>query len=234
MSDIVDSMRAVVEYVRASRDADPGSRLSSLARELYNPDSAELSRAYEEFGRSRSYTRSSVGRDFHIRRQRALEDLMNVIYRGCDVFDRAKSLTTSVGQLDQHITLNGYAQMIPCFCDAFPSGFILSECKNCGRKVDVTWLGKFANLCVNIHPTKLGFLVSAEGLSGRGGWDDARGLQRIIYLRTGKAIISIAQPELARLAAGECFYDVVAEQIRSLHLLTASVYERYVKAAPDK
>lgn len=222
----------VLEFAQVIREqgfSTAQELMAPIGRELYAPDMVLVSQRFGEFQRSLGYSRATRGEDYHIHRQRALENLVSAIYEGCLVFDAVEPLGTSVSQIDHYIRLNAYAQTVPSLMAAYDDGgFVLSECKNLRGKVDVTWLGKFASLCRQVHPTRLGIIVSGGGLTGRNGWDDARGLQRIVYMRASLAIVSLAMPELQLLADGHCLYDIIAAQIASLHAATTGVYERFV------
>lgn len=116
------------------------------------------------------------------------------------LFECAKNCRTSTNELDLQINwtenakLAGVYNAFPFFGDSF-----ICECKNYVDKVSVTYVGKFYSL-LKMSDSKLGILITWDGISKRGPWSDSLGLIKKIALKEGIYIIPIDKNDLKQIA----------------------------------
>ena len=92
-----------------------------------------------------------------------------------NLFEVIQNVRTETNEVDQVIKLTQAGKYLK------ENGIInnkyetfLGECKNYGKKVSVTYVGKFCSLLLTTG-TKLGILFSYNGVTGNG-WKDSKGL----------------------------------------------------------
>lgn len=133
----------------------------------------------------------------------ALEKITSILFQdgAASIFDVYRNCRTSTNEIDllirwtENARVANISRAFPVFGDSF-----LCECKNYKEKVGVTYVGKFFSL-MNVTDTKLGIMISWEGISGRGEWSAAKGLVKKIALRENRYIIVIDKHDL------KCIYD---------------------------
>ena len=132
---------------------------------------------------------------------RKLEELSALIFQKSvsGLFNVYKNCRTSTNEIDlliewtENARLANISNAFPCFGAMF-----LCECKNYKGTVSVTYVGKFYSL-MSMTETDLGIMISWDGVSGRGPWNDSLGLIKKIALREKKYIIVIDKDDLKNI-----------------------------------
>lgn len=135
-----------------------------------------------------------------------LENLMYKIFTMHNIYIVHNNLRTSSNEIDLVLKLDTTGTMYKNTIQNLEDDLIV-ECKNYSKKVDVTYVGKFASL-VNVSNCKMGLLISKKGITGRSEWSDAKGLIKKIMLRDGNFILDFNLEELRNLA-GKTLADVI-------------------------
>ncbi|MBU5250690.1 restriction endonuclease, partial [Lysinibacillus capsici] len=104
----------------------------------------------------------------------------------------------------------------------------LIECKNYNKKVDVTFIGKFATL-LHAHNQKFGIMISNKGITGKG-WNDALGLTKKIFLKENILIISLTIKDFRRMLDFSLFEVIEAKK---MEIITDTKYEHFLSAHPS-
>lgn len=107
-----------------------------------------------------------------------LEELIRYLFTECHskILDCISNQRTSTNEIDlllswtEEARSSAFTTLLPGFVNSF-----LCECKNYNGKVGVTYIGKFYSL-LKVSNSKLGILISWEGVTGRNNWTDAKGL----------------------------------------------------------
>lgn len=134
-----------------------------------------------------------------------LEELMSILFQAYnELIETRRNCRTSSNEIDLLLDWSEKAR-ISNLNSAFPcieNGF-LCECKNYSKKVDVTYIGKFFSL-LNVSDTKLGIMVSWEGVSGAtSSWSYGVGLIKKIALKNNIYILVIDKDDLKKIYNGE-------------------------------
>lgn len=127
-----------------------------------------------------------------------LEELTSLLFEKSvkNLFDVYRNCRTSTNEVDllirwtEKARLSGINNAFLCFGESF-----LCECKNYDGPVNVTYVGKFCSL-MTVASTKLGIMVSWDGVSGRTKWNDSKGLIKKIALHENKYIIVIDKTDI--------------------------------------
>lgn len=130
-----------------------------------------------------------------------LEELSFLLFKHSanGLFDVFHNCRTSTNEIDllvrwtENARLSGINTAFPCFGESF-----LCECKNYNAPVNVTYVGKFYSLMVTTN-TDLGIMISWDGVTGRGPWNDSKGLIKKIALKDRKYIIVIKKEDLFQI-----------------------------------
>lgn len=130
----------------------------------------------------------------------SLENLMKKIFKAENIFKVYQNLHTSSNEIDLVIQLQHNASIFGIDKLFGVNGDkILIECKNYSKKVDVTWVGKFAHL-LNTHDINYGIIFSKHSLTGEKNgkltWKDAAGLTKKFYLKYSKYVVSITLEDI--------------------------------------
>ncbi|MDT2878816.1 restriction endonuclease [Lactococcus lactis] len=135
-----------------------------------------------------------------------LENLMYKIFNMHNMYKVHNNLRTSSNEIDLVLKLD-IAGTIYKNNIQYLEDDVIVECKNYSKKVDVTYVGKFASL-VNVSRCNVGLLISKKGITGRSEWSDAKGLIKKIMLRDGHFILDFNLEELRDLA-GKTLADII-------------------------
>lgn len=141
-------------------------------------------------------------------------------------FDVYRNCRNSTNEIDLLIRWTENARMaqihsaFPCFGESF-----LCECKNYGRRVSVTYVGKFCHL-MNCTNTSLGVMVSWEGITSRGAWSDSSGLIKKIALKENRYIVVLDKNDFERIYRKEAsIFSIVNDKYLALkHEIDYSKY----------
>lgn len=154
----------------------------------------------------------------------ALEKLVQLLLKfSGNLFYIKQNVRTATNEIDivcEATAAGKYLQsrkLIPNY-DCF-----LGECKNYGRRVDVTYVGKFACL-MQTTAYNLGILFSYHGVTGTG-WNGAQGLIRKFYMsrediKRRYIIVDFSIREFDLITQGETFLDILESKINALRLDT--------------
>ena len=129
---------------------------------------------------------------------RLLEDLTSVLFQegSGKIFNTRRNCRTSTNEIDLLLEWTddarglGLNTMYPCFGDSF-----ICECKNYDGKVNVTYVGKFCSLLA-VTETRLGIMISWDGITGRGKWDSSQGLLKKVALKQKIYVIALDKRDL--------------------------------------
>lgn len=158
----------------------------------------------------------------------ALENLTKEMFNAYQVFEFSSNIHTSTNEIDFFTRLNHNGQVLKS------SGYInmdekfLIECKNYNKKVDVTFIGKFATL-LNTHSQNFGIMVSNKGLTGKG-WNDALGLTKKNYLKNGILIISLTINDFRTMLDYPLFEVIEAKK---LEIISDTKFEHFLTPHPS-
>lgn len=154
----------------------------------------------------------------------ALETLVRMLlkYSG-NLFDISQNVRTGTNEIDivcEATTIGLFLQALN-WIPKYPS--FLGECKNYGKKVGVTYVGKFACL-MQTTAYRLGILFSYHGVTGKG-WNDAQGLIRKFYLSKEDIekrfiLVDFSIREFELITQGITFLDILDSKIKALRLDT--------------
>lgn len=106
----------------------------------------------------------------------------------------------------------------------FSNNEFLIEAKNYNKKVDVTWVGKFAHL-MNSHNIEYGIIFSKHELTGikneKLTWTSAAGLTKKFYLKNSKLILNLTLNDLKKvLFENKDFLNILNEKKINIQLDT--------------
>lgn len=159
---------------------------------------------------------------------KALEDLVSYLIGIYDnYFNVVNSVRTGTNEIDQFISSKQMMKILISLglMDARFESF-LCECKNYSKKVDVTYVGKFASLLLTTSK-KLGILFSYKGITGTK-WSDASGLVKKFYLSKENVearycIIDFNISDFELVKNGVPFFEIIQSKIDSLQMDTTFV-----------
>lgn len=180
--------------------ADKGMTLAQLINELGRKNSSVLNLPdikQNEF--CSLYDQIDGGSLSKTEKGKKLEQLVALLFGEESLFDCRRNFRTSTNEIDLLLTWSkkardaGIANAFPCFGDSF-----ICECKNYDRKLNVTYVGKFYSLLA-VTKMKFGLIVAWEGVTGRGEWNDSKGLIKKIALRDDTFIVSIDKDDLTQI-----------------------------------
>ncbi|MFH5834536.1 acetylglutamate semialdehyde dehydrogenase [Proteiniclasticum sp. C24MP] len=165
----------------------------------------------------------------------SLEDLVTYLLEIYDrYFDVVNSVRTGTNEIDQFISSKQFMKMLISYglIDARLESF-LCECKNYSKKVDVTYVGKFASLLLT-SSKKLGILFSYKGITGSK-WSDASGLVKKFYLSKENVearycIIDFNISDFELVKNGVPFFEIIHSKIESLQMDTT--FATYISQHP--
>ncbi len=166
---------------------------------------------------------------------KCLEELVCFMFTNLDLFEIHKNIYTSTNEIDQLVALSDLGKLFKSDGQIdIKSNYILCECKNYSKKVDVTWVGKFCNL-LEEQPARIGIIFSYYGFKGRGNWDSAKGLCKKFYYRKEKYdekmyVIDFNIDDFDKIADGISFLDILSSKVESLEIDTK--YEHFISKHP--
>lgn len=171
------------------RDA---SKYNSSLLQMKDDDLAEYNRLYSEIDKG-GLSKGEKGKK--------LEELSTLLFEKsvANLLQVYKNCRTSTNEIDLLIkwtdqaNLAGINQAFPFLGDSF-----LCECKNYDRAVNVTFVGKFCSLML-VTNTDFGVMVSWDGVTGRGKWNDSLGLIKKFALSAKKYIIVLEKTDLQQI-----------------------------------
>ncbi|WP_347943967.1 restriction endonuclease [Enterococcus cecorum] len=148
-----------------------------------------------------------------------LEELINYLFTECHskILDCRLNQRTSTNEIDlllswtEEARFSSFTNLLPVFVNSF-----LCECKNYNGKVGVTYIGKFYSL-LKVSNSKLGILISWEGVTGRNDWTDAKGLIKKIALKDDIYIIALDKNDLYEIGNRKThIFNIVNKKYTSL------------------
>ena len=151
-----------------------------------------------------------------------------------NLFEVIQNVRTETNEVDQVIKLTQAGKYLK------ENGIInnkyetfLGECKNYGKKVSVTYVGKFCSLLLTTG-TKLGILFSYNGVTGNG-WKDSKGLIKKIYMSKEKesekiCIIDFSYDDFYSILEGNNFLQIVEDKLTELKIDTS--YKNLISKHP--
>lgn len=155
----------------------------------------------------------------------ALEILMKKIFKAENLFKVYQNIHTSSNEIDLVIQIqsNGLLLNLNTILGA-QGDKILVECKNYNKKIDVTWIGKFAHL-LDHHNIDYGIIFSKHSLTGinkgKLTWNQAAGLVKKFYLKYSKFIISVTLDEIEEIVSkGKNFVEFLQNKRNNIQLDT--------------
>lgn len=158
---------------------------------------------------------------------KALENLTREMFKAFQVFEFSSNIHSSTNEIDFFVRLNTNGNVLKS------AGYInidrnfLIECKNYNKKVNVTFVGKFATL-LKAHNQDFGIMVSNKGLTGKG-WSDALGLTKKIYLKDGILIISLTINDFRTMLERSLFEVIEAEK---LEIVSDTNFDHFLQPHP--
>ena len=180
--------------------ADKGMTLAQLINELGRKNSSVLNLPdikQNEF--CSLYDQIDGGSLSKTEKGKKLEQLVALLFGEESLFDCRRNFRTSTNEIDLLLTWSkkardaGIANAFPCFGESF-----ICECKNYEGKLSVTYVGKFYSLLA-VTKMKFGLIVAWEGVTGRGEWNDSKGLIKKIALSDDTFIVSIDKDDLTQI-----------------------------------
>ena len=156
----------------------------------------------------------------------SLEKLVLCLVKNTHMYNLYNNLKTSTNEIDDFFELNDDANylMVQGLIKGTPLK-ILGECKNYGKSISVTYIGKFYSL-MNVSNIRFGIMFSAKGLSGTTSFRDGKGLVRKIYMIKEKTsekynILDFNLEDFERVRNGELFLKIIEEKMDELQLDTS-------------
>lgn len=170
-------------------------------------------------------TDDNVPNDLRKQKGDSLEKLVNHLLEfSGNLFKVTENLRTCTNEIDQLVGLNESGKCL------INSGILnskfecfLGECKNYGKSVNVTYVGKFCNLLLE-NKVKLGILFSYHGITGSK-WKEASGLVRKFYMHKEKleeryCVIDFNINDFKSILDGNNFLQIIDDKIKELRFDT--------------
>lgn len=156
----------------------------------------------------------------------SLEDLVSFLLGVYDnYFHLIPGVRTGTNEIDQVITSKNSIKVMIAnnLLDPRFNNF-LCECKNYSKKVDVTYVGKFASLLLTTSK-QLGILFSYKGVTGTN-WQDASGLIKKFYLCKEKTesrfcILDFNIVDFELVKDGYPFFQLLHDKMLALEMDTS-------------
>ena len=158
---------------------------------------------------------------------KALEDLVEFIFKTSPFFNVEKNLRTSTNELDLLVDLTPMGRVFSSEGHLnIPTPFI-GECKNYNKAIGVTWVGKLYSLVCTSNKN-LGILFSYHGFTGKN-WSDSTGLARKICLASKQEhlILSFDYLDFKLLRDGEVFINILNKKIFQIQNDTSIHYNQH-------
>lgn len=164
---------------------------------------------------------------------KALENTVKYLLNSTGVLKLYDNVGTATNEIDILITSNYKGERIQSIIEETPlllgfEDYMIIECKNYGKKVPATWIGKFYTLLQTCGECKTGIMFSYHGLTGNPrSWTDAHGLIKILNLLSRKKcqIVEFNKNDLKRIAAGESFFGLL--KTKQLELKVGADLSKY-------
>ncbi len=159
----------------------------------------------------------------------ALEDIVSFIIERTFILTAHRNKRTPTNEIDHFVVLNDHGKqslhtynIAPSILE-FTNGYFLCECKDYGRSVGSTWVGKFYSLLKTCGNCSLGIIFSYNGLSGaENNWYDAHGLTKIIYRIEPEDkkifILDFNKRDFERILEGESFFNIIKTKKLALQM----------------
>ncbi len=148
-----------------------------------------------------------------------LEELISILFEGYEgLIEVIRNCRTSSNEIDLLLDWSEKARRanLNSAYTCIENGF-LCECKNYGKKVSVTYIGKFFSLlCVS--NVKLGIMIAWEGVSGgSSSWNYGTGLIKKIALKKDIYILVIDKDDLKKIYNGKTnIFSLIYEKHKAL------------------
>lgn len=178
-----NSISEAIEVLKFARIEDIDNQFI-----LDNNKYAELIVDLEEMGKIEKSTKDKGEK---------LEKLLVKVLEGTNLFECKVNIRTSTNEIDIRAEKSVLFNNVKENYNFNIEDVIYFECKNYKKPIDVTWTGKFHSL-LNASNNTLGVFISPKGLTGNK-WNDAHGLCKKLYLKTGIKIISITSDDFKTL-----------------------------------
>jgi len=156
----------------------------------------------------------------------ALEQLVSFLLNvSGGIFKVSKNVKTETNEIDEIIELNQKGRVLSSL-GLLPNRLVefLGECKNYGKAISVTYVGKFYSLLLTTN-MRTGVLFSYHGVSGKD-WKDGSGLIKKIYLQRERdedrvAIIDFKYEDFESILNGHNFLEIIETKLKSLRYDTS-------------
>lgn len=163
---------------------------------------------------------------------KALEDLVSVMFEATgEYFEIYRNIRNGSNEVDIFIEFSGKGKKVSSLLDDKYSN-IICECKNYGKHVGVTYVGKFYSLmqCTN---NSVGIMFSYGGFSGRS-WGAATGLTKKLFLLREKEvdktyILDFNKRDFEAILKGESLFEILDNKCRSLRMGVDDITKYIVK-----
>lgn len=152
---------------------------------------------------------------------KALEDLVSSMFELTgEYFKVYRNLRNGTNEVDLFVEFSQKAKRVSTILGEKYSD-IICECKNYGRHVDVTYVGKFYSLMQTTN-NKIGIMFSYGGFSGKS-WSAATGLAKKLFLIREKEenkiyILDFNESDFRAILEGESLFEILDNKCKDLRL----------------
>ena len=165
----------------------------------------------------------------------ALEEIATFLLNNCGhLFAVDRNVHTCTNEIDNLMKLTPSGRVLKQrgILPPYYANFI-GECKNHGKTIGVTYIGKFCSLMLTTR-SNLGILFSYHGVTGHG-WNDGSGLIRKFYLHKENlseryCIVDFNILDFRSILQGKNFLQIIDDKISSLKFDTD--YSQSLSAHP--
>lgn len=191
-------------------------------------------KAYEHFIHTNNNTclNGENLNDDNVIKGQALESLVSLLFESTGgFFEVYRNIRNGSNEVDLFV---GFSKKGKTFSSILDNKFsnIVCECKNYGKNVDVTYVGKFYSL-LNSTNNKLGIMFSYGGMTGKS-WGAAKGLTKKLFLLREKEddkiyILDFDNTDFKKILDGESLFDILENKCKSLKMGVDDITKYIVK-----
>lgn len=163
---------------------------------------------------------------------KALEDLVSVLFEVTGgYFNVYANIRNGTNEVDLFVEFSGKGKRLSNILDKKYSD-IICECKNYGKQVGVTYIGKFYSLIQSTN-NKIGIMFSYGGFSGKS-WGAASGLAKKLFMLREKeeekiCILDFNQKDFKEILDGVGLFEILDKKCKELKLGIDDITKYIVK-----
>jgi len=167
---------------------------------------------------------------------KVFEDMIKTFFKDA-LFDVKSNAYTSSNEIDFVIELTPYAKLLrrDGIIPKWLSDYIIAECKNYNKRIEVTFVGKFYSLLSSYKDVRVGIFFSNKPISGHGEkyWKHASALVNKINIREEKILLDInfdyIETKMKSESSSIGIIKLISDRHKEIQLdITSSVYKNII------